>query len=337
MGKRISEHKDFSTRLKRRIRNARRWVYAGLARCATFVLIRLPFPVLRGFCRVLIRTVGKLLHGRVAEQQLITAFGDRLSPERRKVVIDAMFTNMADLPAEVFAAVRRGKPFLASRVLPGPGLDKWRALQERYRSGLIGVTGHLGNWELLLQILHVNGARPFGGAVAKRIPNPRLNKLVEELRGAFGVPTLYGDSGVTTMARVLGRGETLGLVPDQDIEELGGLFVEFMGRPAYTPIGPARLSLATGAPIVVVFARRVDGDRLEVVINDPIEPDRKAPRAQEIARITQAWSAQIEAFIAQHPEQWMWFHDRWKTTPADLEARRRDFEAETEAGGAAAG
>lgn len=321
MGKRICEHKDFTTRLKRRIRNARRWVYAGMARTATWLLMRLPFPVLRGFCRILIRNAGRLMYSRKAEQQLITGFGDRLSPDRRKQVIDAMFTNMADLPAEVFAAVYRGKEFLATRFLPGPGLDKWRALQSRYANGLLAITGHLGNWELLLQWLHVHGARPFGGAVAKRIPNPRLNRLVEDLRGAFGVPTLYGDSGVTAVARVLSRGDTLGIVPDQDIEELGGLFVEFLGRPAYTPIGPARLALATGSPIVVVFARRV-GDRLEVIINDPVEPDRRAPRAQEIARLTTAWSQQIETFIEAHPEQWMWFHDRWHTTPADLEARR---------------
>jgi KDO2-lipid IV(A) lauroyltransferase len=110
-------------------------------------------------------------------------------------------------------------------------------------------------------------------------------------------------------------------VPDQDIEEVGGVFVDFFGRPAYTPIGPARLALATGAPIVVTFSKRV-GDQFEAVVNDLIEPDRRAPREEEIVRLTRAWSAQMEAFIAAHPEQWIWFHDRWQTTPQDV-ARRR--------------
>lgn len=57
---------------------------------------------------------------------------------------------------------------------------------------------------------------------------------------------------------------------------------------------------------------------------------------EENARLTRARSDQIEALIQQHPEQWMWIHDRWSTTPADLVARRRAFEAEAAARAAAA-
>lgn len=263
--------------------------------------------------------VSHLMFARAAEQNLITAFGDRFTANERGDVIRAMFRGMADIPAEVLAITRRGVPFLDRLFANDPGIERWRKLQ-REGGGFIAITGHIGNWEALLQWLHVRGERPFGGAVAKRVPNPRLNRLVEEVRGCLGVPTIYGDSGVLKLARTVTDGRALGIVPDQDIEKVGGTFVDFFGRPAYTPTGPARLALATGAPLVVVFCLRV-GDRLQSVVNDPIYPDRKAPREAEIVRLTTAWCQQMEDHLRAHPEQWLWFHDRWATTPEKIAAR----------------
>jgi KDO2-lipid IV(A) lauroyltransferase len=306
--------------VQRRVRNARRLLYGALARAATWVLMRLPFPWLRGFCRLVVGRVARRLHGRAAEERMITAFGSALAPTQRLALLDAMFKNLADVPAEALAAARRGAGFVRSRFPDGPGIAKLRAIQQGRAGGTITLSGHIGNWEMVSYYLRIAGARPLN-VVAKRLPNPRLNQLVEELRAVFGTPTFYGDSGVTGLARVLARGETIGIVPDQDVEEIGGTFVDFLGRPAYTPIGPARLALATNSPIVVLFGKRV-GDRFELLVNDPIEPDRRAPRDAEIVRITRAWSDQVEAFIKQHPEQWMWLHDRWQTTPEDV-ARRK--------------
>ena len=263
--------------------------------------------------------VSHLMFARLAEQNLITAFGDRFSADQRRAIIRTMFRGMADIPAEVLAITRRGVPFLDHLFAGDPGIARWRELQ-RECGGIVAITGHIGNWEALLQWFHVRGEHPFGGAVAKRIPNARLNQLVEDVRGSIGVPTLYGDSGMLKLARTLTSGRAIGIVPDQDIEKVGGTFVDFFGRPAYTPTGPARLALATGAPLVVVFCLRV-GDRLQSVVNDPIYPDRKAPREAEIVRLTTAWCRQMEAHLRAHPEQWLWFHDRWATTPEKIAAR----------------
>lgn len=295
-------------------------LYAALARVSTWVLMRLPFGLLRATCRLLVGRVGKWLHGRAAEQRLIVAFGDAMSPAQRLATLDAMFRGMADIPAEVFTTVHRGADFVRSRFVGTEGIEKWRRLQTE-RGGIVAITGHIGNWELLLQYLHLEGVRPFGAAVAKRITNPGLNSLVEELRSRFGIPTLYRESGAKAMARVPLRGDTIGLVPDQDIKSVGGTFVEFFGRNAYTPTGPARLALATGAPIVCTFAKRV-GNRFELIVSDPIQPDRKAPREPEVHRLTKAWSDCMQEFVRAHPEQWMWLHDRWRTTPDDVASRR---------------
>lgn len=294
-------------------------MFGVVARGAVAVLRRAPFRALRVFFRMTMVPVSHLLFARAAEQNLITAFGDRFAPDQRRDIIRTMFRGMADIPAEVLAISRRGAPFLEQLFAGDPGIERWRATQ-RDCGGVVAITGHIGNWEALLQWLHVHGERPFGGAVAKRVPNPRLNRLVEEMRGCLGVPTLYGDSGVLKLARTVADGRAIGIVPDQDIEKVGGTFVDFFGRPAFTPTGPARLALATGAPLVVVFCLRV-GDRLQTVVNDPIYPDRKAPREAEIVRLTTAWCQQMEDHLRAHPEQWLWFHDRWATTPEKIAAR----------------
>jgi len=308
--------------LTRPLRDARRVVYASLARAGVAALRRLPFPVLRALCRGLVAPLAARLHGRDAERNLMTAFGGAMSPERRRTTLAAMFVGIADLPAEVLAAVHGGADAVRARFLPSADLDKWRQLQAEAGGGLIGITGHVGNWELLVAYLALQSPVPVH-AVAKRISNPRLNRLVEEMRGRFGVRTLYRDADGKELARILLRGETIGLVPDQDSARLAGTFVEVFGRPAYTPIGPARLALATGKPLVCAFARRV-GDRFALVVDDPIHPDRKADREAEVLRLTQAWSQRIETFVRVHPEQWMWLHDRWRTTLADVAHRRAD-------------
>jgi lauroyl/myristoyl acyltransferase len=63
--------------------------------------------------------------------------------------------------------------------------------------------------------------------------------------------------------------------------------------------------------------------RFWVQVNPPIFPDRTRPKEEEVLRITREWSRQIEQLVREHPEQWPWFHDRWRTTPDSLAARDR--------------
>ena len=106
------------------------------------------------------------------------------------------------------------------------------------------------------------------------------------------------------------------------MKTLSGMFIEFLGRPAYTPVGPARIAIAAKAPILPTILYR-EGKRLRVRIFDPIRPDLSLSRDAQIAQLTKAWSSVLEDFIRENPEQWPWIHNRWRTTPEKLEARGR--------------
>jgi KDO2-lipid IV(A) lauroyltransferase len=89
--------------------------------------------------------------------------------------------------------------------------------------------------------------------------------------------------------------------------------VPFFGRQAFTPIGAATLALRSGSPVVVGSIRRAAGDRHVVQIDPCALPD-------DVTEATALLTARLEARIRRHPTQWVWFHRRWRTRPADREA-----------------
>jgi Kdo2-lipid IVA lauroyltransferase/acyltransferase len=187
--------------------------------------------------------------------------------------------------------------------------------------GVVFVTGHLGNWELMARLVAKVGA-PVS-AVAKRGGDARLMGLIERWRAEGGVRTLWREDPSTARAllRVFKEGRVLGILVDQDTR-VQGVWVPFFGRPAYTPRAPADLALRTGAPILVGTSHRTgeqpgDGLLFEVteVPYDPAPADREA----EVLRITAACQAVMEDAIRRHPADWVWMHERWKTQPEGAE------------------
>lgn len=178
--------------------------------------------------------------------------------------------------------------------------------------GVILVTPHFGNWEVLVLCL---GSMGFPGAVlARRLRYPEYESFLIAMRQARGVATLERSS-VKAIAQVLRRNHIVGLLPDQDMDALDGIFVPFFGRPAHTPVGPAALSLMTRAPLVPCFAIR-EGRGFRLVVEPPIQPSQTTDRAAAIRELTLAWSAVFERTIRRYPGQWVWMHRRWKTQPA---------------------
>lgn len=181
--------------------------------------------------------------------------------------------------------------------------------------GAIVVTGHLGNWELAGAVLSGLGLPVT--AVVKRQADARFHRHLESLRRRLGVEPVGMSEAGRALPRALDRGRVVALVADQDAGHRG-IFVPFLGRPASTFRGPARLALEHGVPLVFgglvregrryrALCRRV---HTPVAGRDAAGPGG-APSAE--ARLTRAWVSLLEAEIRGHPEQYFWFHRRWKT------------------------
>jgi Kdo2-lipid IVA lauroyltransferase/acyltransferase len=181
------------------------------------------------------------------------------------------------------------------------------------RLGAVLVTGHCGNWEWMNLALGASGLAM--SVAAREVYDPRLDGVAQHLRGRFGGDTvLRGPEAGGRLVRALRRGRVMGILIDQDIDAPGA-FVEFFGRPAWTPVGAALLALRTGAPVVPGFAARLPDGRMQVRFEPPIPHPAGQDLEARAALLTAMLTARIEAQIRQHPSQWVWMHRRWKRRP----------------------
>ncbi|HME92299.1 MAG TPA: lipid A biosynthesis acyltransferase [Myxococcaceae bacterium] len=180
--------------------------------------------------------------------------------------------------------------------------------------GVVLVTGHVGNWELLGRRIAREGIAPFL-AVAKEATDGRLTELVDGFRARAGVESIWrGQEGsAKRLLRALRSGHILTLLIDQDTR-VQSVFVPFFGQPAATPRAAADLALRTGASVVVGFCQRDGGGRYHLSTEE-LKLDLSGDRESDATAVTAALTARIEAAIRRAPEQWVWMHRRWKTRP----------------------
>jgi Kdo2-lipid IVA lauroyltransferase/acyltransferase len=200
--------------------------------------------------------------------------------------------------------------------------DKAEALAREAFSGgkgIVCITGHLGNWELLIRRI-VKAGFPFT-VVAARSWDPRLDTLIEGFRLRGGVPTVFREdpTGGRKLLKSFREGKGLGILIDQDTK-VQSVFVPFFGHLASTPRAAADLAMRFGVPVYAGASRRRGsrpGDGYEVVWEhipyDPEAPDKEA----EALKITAEGTAALERFIRRAPAEWVWMHRRWKTKPPE--------------------
>jgi len=123
----------------------------------------------------------------------------------------------------------------------------WEEILRAQASGrpLVLVTGHCGNWEILAAALNCRGLRM--AVVARSLDEPRLQGMLAGLRDRFGTATIErgSDGAARQILGLLRRGGALGMLIDQDTK-VDGVWVPFFGRPAFTPVGAAKLALRQG-------------------------------------------------------------------------------------------
>ncbi len=176
--------------------------------------------------------------------------------------------------------------------------------------GVIIITAHFGNWELMAATLRIKGYP--GVTVGRRIYFDKYDRYLNRLRRSKDVNVIYRDESPRKILKVLKGNRIVGIVADQDVDSVEGVFVDFFGMSAYTPAGPAALAKVSGAALIPVFIVRKNG-RHTLVIEKPIELDDTGDKDKDVVSNTQKWSSVVESYIRRYPEQWVWMHRRWKT------------------------
>lgn len=220
------------------------------------------------------------------------------------------------------AAVMMRLPMLsAEEIRARTHLDGWDevlAAVERGR-GVILATGHLGNWEVAAASVAVRGL-PIA-AVVRRQGNRLFDAHLDATRRRLGVETIAQREARHAVPRILQAGGVVALVADQDVRERG-VFAPFFGRLASTARGPALFALRHGAALFACAALRRPGEEPAYdIAGRPVPVQPTGDLEADVWRVTAELNARLEAVIRLRPEQYFWFHKRWKT-PAPPELRR---------------
>ena len=174
----------------------------------------------------------------------------------------------------------------------------------KQRKGIVFITGHFGAWEILGQWVARNV--PLFVGVAQKQKNRGAHNFFINQRELAGTKHIIRGKSVKEMYKVLSNNGLLGLVSDQDAKSKG-VFVDFFGTPASTPKGAALFHINTRAPLLLGVCFKENFKKYHIHFK-AINTKNKS-----LEEITQEYTSQLEFYIKQYPDQYFWFHRRWKT------------------------
>lgn len=175
--------------------------------------------------------------------------------------------------------------------------------------GIIFLTGHCGNWELLSLTASVK-LYPVT-IIARQINNPYVNKFVERMRQRYGNKIIYKKDAIRPIIKLLKNNGIVGILMDQAVISDEGYVIDFLGRGAWTTKTPAIIARKTGAAALPVFIHRTKrGHRIRIYPEIVLSQTQDLESA--IIQDTKQFSGYIEKYIREHPDEWLWIHRRWK-------------------------
>ena len=254
-----------------------------------------------------------------AINNLNIAYGEEKTQAEIHAMAKEVFVNLGKGGAEFAIKLGQNTPEQYFKNLEVRGNEH---LQEALKKGkgILGLISHMGCWEGTALGLPMLGIPSY--AIGKRLGNEQLNALLFESRGKKGVKTLARGSSYKTILRVLNENNLVGILIDQDTD-VRGVFVDFYGKPAHTPIGAAMLAMDSGAPVLPAFYLKKPDDTYEFIIEKEIPLVSTGNRREDMEENTRLFHAVIEKYIKKYPTQWVWIHNRWKTTPEMVAAKKQ--------------
>ena len=264
-------------------------------------------------CGRLLRYEQRLqLAGTVARRAVVASGRDRcvlenlefifpeMSENRRQEILKGCSLNLGKFFAETYSSrqfVRR-----AQQCTPeGPGFDLIRDASAQRRP-IILVSGHFGNFQAVRALLPSYGIKV--GAIYKTARNPFFNRHYEQTITAIGTPIFQVGKDRTGLVRFIKGGGAIGWLNDQYAS--GGETLKFMGKPARTNTLVAKLALRYDALMIPCYGtRRKNGIDFRTEFEAPV------PVGEPLV-MTQHLNDSLEARVRKDPEQYHWFHRRWK-------------------------
>ncbi|MGP8005292.1 MAG: lysophospholipid acyltransferase family protein, partial [Smithella sp.] len=275
-----------------------------------FVFRCIPLVVRKGFFRIAF----SLFYHLVSKSRLIVLHNlQRSFPEKNaKEIIriaKGVYRHFAIVAAEFF-----DMPYITKE-----NIHKWVEIKGMEYAdaalargkGALSIVAHFGNWELLTIAIPML-IRPMY-IVYRPLDSPVINNMVEYVRTMQGNALIPKGGSGKKVIELLKENQIIGILSDQNVARYEGVFVDFFGRLACTGVGLAVMAMRSGSPVVPVFMARQKSGKYKLIIKPFIEAVCTDDYEADLQVNTQRFTKIIEDIVREYPEQWLWFHQRWKT------------------------
>ena len=244
-----------------------------------------------------------------ANRHLKLVFGDRFSPRERARIYRQFSVNSGRNLVDIIR-LRKHFDIEIKPLVDSEGMEHFEAAYARGQ-GLMGITGHIGNFELLAAWLASQGYKI--AVIGRKLYEPHLNELLVRNREATGLTNIYTTDSPRRGLEWLRKGGVLGVLIDTDSHRVRSEFVPAFGRWSYTPVGQSLLGLKTGSAFVPAACLRKPDGRYLVTVRPEIKIEPSGDKDRDAAEMTSRCTQALEKIIADHLDQWPWHHNRWRT------------------------
>lgn len=293
-------------------------IAAALLRSAIFVMRNLPVHLLYLVAEVL-GTIVCLLHRRRRRQiyenlDIVYPSGP---PFNKAKLARRAFVNMFLMVVDFIVARRILRRENLHEYVHGPGFDFY--LEERsLTQGGILVTGHIGGMLTGVHMLAMMGYPMALVILPSGVGGPRTRKVYEGLFSWSGVRVVLKDAAYETLKKLTAEG----LFPAVAVDQHGhrrSLYVDFLGRKAYTPAGAMALARHFQIPIYTGVVVRTGVFRFAMYVEKIpcVVTENKQADLEKMAEMVNQF---LGKFILQFPDQWFWMHRRWRSPSPKTEA-----------------
>jgi len=249
--------------------------------------------------------------GEIAYINLKSCLGEELGPSELLHLERKVFQNLMQTAVEVLRFPKVDKAYL-DRYVTWQGLERL-ASAKRKGKGMVALTAHYGNWELQSFASAIQGY-PVS-VLARQQKFPKTNALLNRYRELTGCKVIHKGMMTREILRDLKANKIVGILTDQDAGK-NGVFVNFFGRPTSFAPGAIAFHLKTGCEVIPCFVRRERNLFHHIDITEPIQIVKSGNEEEDIRQGLQQFANRLEAYIRSYPDQWLWLHKRWKSSPS---------------------
>ncbi|MCK4563346.1 MAG: lysophospholipid acyltransferase family protein [Verrucomicrobia bacterium] len=233
--------------------------------------------------------------------------------KERRVLVKKSYVNLSEsMVLNILIMTNRVSNERLMDMVETDGWERFDRTHTDNSKGLLAITGHLGNWELMPQYAALRLGRQVH-VIARKGNNLLLEeRIVRPLRERFGVSVFYKKNALMRIMKAIKKGDLCGLLIDQKLKPPEGIYVDFFGKPAPTTGSPALLQIRFGVTVQPAFMIKAGHRKYRLLIGEPVHwTDNGKPMEEQVHELTRIHQQIIEEMVRQYPDQWFWMHNRW--------------------------